>query len=285
MTRIVWLASFPKCGNTWLRLLLANLDQDAPVSINAIKSAGGIASGRERFDNMFLFAAGLLTHDECDALRPVLYRALAEHDNGAGPRFVKTHDAWTHTSLSEPLMGGADAASGAILIVRDPRDVAASLANHMGTSIDKAIAFMASSGSQFCGKSDRQPHQLRQRLLGWSGFARSWLEQDALPVHLLRYEDLHCDTAAALGAVLAFAGVEAAPEALKRAARHALFAELQAQERAEGFDEAPRRMTTTRFFRQGLAGGWRGELTEAQRRRIEADHAPMMRRLGYEVAS
>ena len=38
------------------------------------------------------------------------------------------------------------------------------------------------------------------------------------------------------------------------------------------------------FFRRGEAGGWRDELNAEQVARIEAAHAPMMRRLGYELA-
>jgi len=38
------------------------------------------------------------------------------------------------------------------------------------------------------------------------------------------------------------------------------------------------------FFRRGEVGGWRDELTAEQVARIEAAHAPMMRRLGYEPA-
>ena len=43
-------------------------------------------------------------------------------------------------------------------------------------------------------------------------------------------------------------------------------------------------MTTNSFFRRGEAGGWRDELTPDQATRIEADHASMMRRLGYRLS-
>ncbi len=50
-----WLASYPKSGNTWFRLLIANLRQDAPVDINDLPRQGGIASARAWFDNAMLF--------------------------------------------------------------------------------------------------------------------------------------------------------------------------------------------------------------------------------------
>jgi hypothetical protein len=296
MKPVVWLASYPKCGNTWFRLLLANLGRHEPVDINAMDLEGGIASARARFDNTFQFASGLLSHEECDGLRPELYRALAEGTAGAagtdgaddgrdsgpgGLRFVKTHDAWTMAPTGEPLLGGRAAARGAILIVRDPRDVVASLANHNGQTLDEAIAFMADPASAFAGRRDRQPRQLRQQLLGWSGFCRSWLDQRDVPVHLVRYEDMQCATAAELGRALAFAGVDAPPSACEKAAELSAFDKARAQEAEAGFGEAPARMNEGRFFRSGRVGGWRSELAPEQCRRVEADHAEMMERLGY----
>ena len=60
-------------------------------------------------------------------------------------RFVKVHDAYTLTPKGEPLLAGARGADGAIVIVRDPRDVAPSFANHSSTTIDDAVAFMNNS--------------------------------------------------------------------------------------------------------------------------------------------
>ena len=35
------------------------------------------------------------------------------------------------------------------------------------------------------------------------------------------------------------------------------------------------------FFRRGMAGAWRTELAPELSRRVERDHAAVMRRLGY----
>ncbi len=297
MSRILWLASYPKSGNTWLRIMLANLGRSEPVDINALNSHGGIAGARARFDNTFLFAAGLLTHDECDRLRPALYRHLGAGEippdevddaNADGLRAlaaihpIKTHDAWTCNDLGEPILGGKSAAFGAVLIVRDPRDVVASLANHNGQTLDEAIAFMARPDAAFARSTGRQPQQLRQQLLDWSGFNRSWLDQGEVPVHLLRYEDMLRDPAGALAGVLDFAGIRLPGAAIALAARLSAFESLRDQEAVAGFREKPRRAGPRRFFRQGRAGGWRGELSDAQRRQVELDHGAMMVRLGYQ---
>lgn len=289
MKPIVWLASFPKCGNTWVRLLLANLGAEEPRDINMIGAGDGIASSRPRFDDACLIASGLLTHEECDAMRPALYRHLAARGGQReGPddalrawQWIKTHDAWTRTAAGEPLLGGSAVARAAVLIVRDPRDVVASLANHNGQTLEAAAAMMADPESAFAGRRDRQPLQLRQKLLGWSGFYRSWIEQDDVPVHILRYEDLQAGAADALGAVLGDLGIAVDAAQLARAVRWSAFERVQAQEAESGFQEAPVKLGTGRFFRSGRSGGWREELSAALRGQIERDHGAMMRRFGY----
>ena len=70
--QIVWLASFPKSGNTWFRIFLANLaaGESGPSDINDLDERGGIASSRREFDAVTLLESGLLSHDEIDRLRP-----------------------------------------------------------------------------------------------------------------------------------------------------------------------------------------------------------------------
>lgn len=290
MRRRFWLASYPKSGNTWFRLLLANLRADRPVDINRLPIASELASARAPFDRVSLIASGLLTHEECDLLRPAAYRALARMDDAEGDDgaegiddalFVKVHDGWTLNGAGEPVLGGADAAAGAILIVRDPRDIVASLAHHQGESLDRTIDFMTSPEASLAGRRDNQPTQLRQLLTDWSGFQAGWLDQHEIPVHLIRYEDLKVDAAGELARALAFAGLCFSPDALHRAARFAHFDELRKQEAVAGFGEAPRSHKASRFFRRGVTGGWRDELSAPQAARVEAAHAAMMARLGY----
>ncbi len=296
MTRTVWLASYPKSGNTWFRMLVANLSakDGKPADINDLPERGGIASGRAPFDYLSLIDSGLLTHDEIDCLRPRIYEDLAsgaqddEYDKpeDAPPvRFVKVHDAYTLTPSGEPLLAGRHGADGAIVIVRDPRDVAPSFANHSRSSIDEAIRFMGDAQAAFCGKSGRLHSQLRQQLPDWSGWMESWLGQDDIPVHLIRYEDMKADTFGTFRRALDFAGRPASDDDIRRAVGYADFAELRRQEEEKGFSEVPRPGASGKFFRRGDVGAWRDELSAEQVARIEAAHAPMMRRLGYELAS
>lgn len=289
--RTIWLASYPKSGNTWMRVLLANLsaERDEGADINNLVLRGGIASARGPFEQLTLVDSGLLTLDEVDELRPRVYEALASDptdDDGAPMedaevRFVKVHDAYSRLPSGEPLLGGARAASGAILIVRDPRDVTSSLAHHSGIDLDEAISFMSEHQANFCGKRDRQSNQLRQKLFSWSGHIESWLDQSDIPLHLVRYEDLQSSPVATLGAVLDFAQIPTSACAIERAVRLSAFDNLAAQERDKGFREAPHH--GRRFFRRGESGVWRNDLDPAQAARIECNHGAVMQRLGYHL--
>jgi hypothetical protein len=295
VTPIIWLASYPKSGNTWFRLLLANLNSGAegPADINDLHQKSGIASGRWPFDAHLLIESGLLTHEETDNLRPRLYELLSSVEGGAqddvepvgGARFMKVHDAYLPTGNGEALLGGANGAKKAIVIVRDPRDIAPSLAGHMRSDLEAAIDFMADAASAFCGGRAAQDNQLRQRLSDWSGHVASWLDQADVPTHLIRYEDLQSDTAAVLADALAFIGQSASPAEIQRAVEWSAFSELSRQEKERGFREAPRPHAPTPFFRRGETGTWREALSPEQVSRVERQHAAMMRRLGYDLVS
>jgi aryl sulfotransferase len=288
VTRIIWLASYPKSGNTWLRLLLAHvLAQDGQAADINNLFLGGIASSRGSFDSIVLIDSGLLTHDEIDDLRPRASAALAQKafefgltgEDASPVRFTKVHDAYAINSSGEPLLGGSAGAHGAIVIVRDPRDIASSLAYHLALSIEEAITFMGDHDAALAKGTNQQAFQLRQKLRAWSEHVASWLDQIDIPVHVIRYEDLHHDTVAALSRALAFAGLSASLEKINQAVASCDFTVLRDEERLNGFAEAPRRGAI--FFRRGEVGAWRDELSHEQITRIEARHWQIMQRLGY----
>jgi hypothetical protein len=135
---IFWIASFPKSGNTWLRLLLASLQAGGDtVDINRL---GGdenrISSNRRQFDILLDIDSSLLTPAEIQAVRPHVYRQQARGLRVTA--FRKTHEACIDVGGGAPLFP-PDVTEGAVYAVRDPRDVAISLAHHAGVSIDQAI--------------------------------------------------------------------------------------------------------------------------------------------------
>jgi aryl sulfotransferase len=268
---ILWLASYPKSGNTWLRAVLANYqrDKEDPVDINSLGSP--IASRRREFDEITGVEASDLTIEEIDSLRPAVYRHLAAHARDPLPQ--KIHDAYWQELIP------TDATRGAIYIIRNPLDVAVSYANHLGVSIDRAISWMGDETYTIAGGRSHLPNQLRQRLLSWSSHALSWVDQSAFPVHVMRYEDMSERPSETFARALDFAGLALDPARLERAIENSSFEKLQKQEEAHGFDERP--STTGVFFRQGKPGGWRNVLESSQVEQIVQDHTEVMRRFGY----
>ncbi|NJM14882.1 MAG: hypothetical protein HC896_05435 [Bacteroidales bacterium] len=80
---LVWLASYPKSGNTWYRIFLSNLlsGKEMPQSINNMYYTA-IASSREIFEQATGISSTDLTFDEIDALRPQVFRFIASTNNG-----------------------------------------------------------------------------------------------------------------------------------------------------------------------------------------------------------
>ena len=252
-----------------------------------------MASSRSTFDDHLMFSSQLLTHEEGDSIRPRYHRNMADElVNDADVErsgilkdvcFSKTHDAWTYVNGQGSLLGGDRAAHGAILVVRDPRDVAISFANHLNQAIDPTIEFMNNREATLCGRRDRFYPQLRQRLSTWSEFNRSWLDQREIPVHVVRYEDLHTNPKHAFRTALAFAGVDISRAEAERVISLASFENLRHQETQSGFGEVIGRGIKVKFFRRGAAGSWREDLSETQAIMVTNQHADVMRRLGYDL--
>jgi hypothetical protein len=275
MSGIVWLASYPKSGNTWLRVFLANYQRldGRPADINELDA---IASDRRIFDEVAGVEASDLTPEEIDSLRPAVYRILAEESRET--LFLKIHDAYSLTPDGLALIA-ADATRGVLYVIRNPLDVAVSSAPHHGVSVDTAIGWMAQEGRTLAPAGRGLSTQLQQRLLSWSGHVLSWVDQSALPVHVIRYEDMHRRQAETFAAAVRVAGLPDDPQRLARALQHSAFATLQLQEQTRGFRERP--PGAEAFFRKGQIGSWREVLNADQVGRLVGDHGAVMRRFGY----
>jgi aryl sulfotransferase len=272
MSRIVWLASYPKSGNTWVRLFLAALGDDRDVDLSRQGGLSSIASSRAELERLLDLNLGDLSPDEAAELRPLAYRELTRR---AGPPIpMKTHDLYGATPSGLPMFPG-EASAGCIHILRDPRDVCLSMAAHDGVDVDEAIERL-SRATRTTPNANKQ--QLRELRGSWSEHCASW-RRAPMPRLDIRYEDMLADPLRHLGAVARFCGRDPAPAALARAVARTSFEKLAAQEAAHGFAERPGQME--RFFRTGRAGGWREALSPAQIARIESDHAAMMRVFGY----
>jgi aryl sulfotransferase len=271
---IVWITSYPKSGNTWLRVFLANLLADSAVGVAIHDLPVRLhAASRAVFDELAGIDSSDLTEAEAAALRPLIYRQLAA--TLEPPVFIKTHDRYGRTAAGEPLFP-AEITAAVIYIVRNPLDVAVSYAHHDALPLDRIIDRMADDGFVMAGPG--RIH-LRQHVGSWSGHVRSWCAEAPLPVEVVRYEDLRQQAVERFARVAAAAGVPRPVEQVQRAMELSGFERLQRQEARHGFPEAP--AGAGAFFRSGRSGEWREALTRSQVERIVRDHGAFMSRFGY----
>lgn len=275
--KIVWLASYPKSGNTWFRVFLSNLlsKENHPADINNLYTTP-IASNRELFDEATGLSSSDLTLEEIDNLRSGVYEYAARNSNEI--LFQKVHDAWLLTESGEPMFS-SKVTKSVVYFVRNPLDVAVSFSNHLSKSFESTVKIMDDNSYAFGSTSNRLHLQLRQRLLTWSNHVKSWVDESNLPVIVLRYEEMKSDTFSTFSKTLKFIGIEATNEEIIKAIGFSDIKEMQKQEAEKGFKEKPANALS--FFRKGEAGSWRNELSEDLVKKICADHREMMIRFGY----
>ena len=141
---IVWLASYPKSGNTWFRIFLSNLFSDShpPVNINDLTETT-ISSNRSIIDSYLGIHSSELTAEEIDKLRPQVFKRFSDEKEGTA--YVKTHEAWTLNSRGNPIFP-EEITEGVIYLIRNPLDIAISYSYHNSESIDETISLLNKAG-------------------------------------------------------------------------------------------------------------------------------------------
>ncbi|PWR20604.1 sulfotransferase domain-containing protein [Zavarzinia compransoris] len=273
MAALIWLASYPKSGNTWLRTFLHHLliNPPAPLPPDSLHRFTLGDHHRIWFDKAAGRSTAGFSLAEILQLRPKTQVLMT--GASADSVFVKTH-SMVGTYQGVPLIN-MEVTAGAIYVVRDPRDVVISAADHYGLGIDDMITRMADRDATIGG----QQNQVEVRVGDWSSNVESWTGQTGRGLLVVRYEDMEQKPLKTFGAIAGFLGLKPPRERLERAIRFSSFKVSQNQEAQHGFAE--RSQHSARFFRIGKSGQWPGVLTPEQVARIEHDHGAVMKRFGY----
>jgi hypothetical protein len=273
MAGIIWLASYPKSGNTWLRAFLHNFlrDPDRPYDINKLTD---VTAGESQA-SWYRSVAPDFDLDPSDErvreLRPLVHRAISQRSPDTV--LVKTHNALVEED-GHPLVN-FEVTAGAIYIVRNPLDVAISFSHHNGRSIDEIIDFMSAKSAQTVANEVN----VYERYGPWSEHVASWTSTPSATLHVMRYEDMLANPWKSFSGLVKFLGLNAPRPRIEKAIRLSSFRVLKEQEQRGGFRERPARMEA--FFREGKAGQWRKILTPEQVSAIVTAHREQMARFGY----
>ena len=281
---IIWLASYPKSGNTFLRSLLTAylFTKDGNFNFEVLKNIN-------QFPNNVTFEKlGIDISNQKEVIKN--YIKVQEETNkrdGQGIRFLKTHstlqdiDGHKFTNLKNCL--------GVIYIVRDPRDVAKSYSNHNSTSIEESINYMKEFNIGGGVKSKDRKNETITHIGSWSSHYTSWKEFDKVDRYLLiKYEDLVKETEKTFLKVLTFVckltkkKLDLDKNKLKNVLNTTSFESMQKLEKQNGFNEASnfngKKVT---FFKYGAKNNWKKFLTLENIKKIEDIFREEMKELGY----
>ena len=242
---ILWLASYPRSGNTWVRFLLTNL------LFEEVNKSRIIA-------------------DYIDEIVDPLYPVSRPTDRSVtvfgskSVNIVKTHLPFCE---SMPLR---DQTAGAIYILRNPLDVAVSLWKRRIVDSENALNSFLTRGLV--------PDVFGLQDTSWQAHVHGWLQQGgsthSYPVILVKYEDLVSDTFATCAKILDWLGIERSPGHVQRAVDLSSIGHLRKIEAAEVKNEVPGIFFTLerkaaikagrRFLADAKSNNYRGYLTEDQ---------------------
>jgi aryl sulfotransferase len=253
---IVWIASYPKSGNTWVRFLACNLlygRQDSAAALSA--------------------------------LVPDMHESAPAIANSANALLVKTHYA---LGAAMPLM---ERTAAAIYVVRDPADVLVSNFHYS----QRSTAAVGAAYEDYVERFIRHRGDPRWSQLGmgsWAENVRSWLAAHApFPVLRLRYEDLIADPERGCQALAQLLGLDRSPAQVHEAVVNSSFQRMREVEEADihaqraGIFYKPYLQAAVdsgmRFMRSGAVGDGAARLTGAQHARLRSAFRPLLGQLGY----
>ena len=281
----IWLASYPKSGNTLVRAMLSSyfFSKDGKFNFELIKNI-------KQFPHIGIFEKlGINIKDEKEILKNYI-KAQESINQKNSIQFLKTHSYLFNinnnpfTDLNNTL--------GVIYIVRDPRNVVTSYAHHNSISVEDSVERLTHS-IEYGGNVDSVHISDRSKVyLGsWSSNYNSWKSFDNIGKYLLiKYEDIILNKEKTLLEILNFIcrlkGINFSVDKKKieNVISSTNFDKMKNLEKKEGFIEAkvnPKTGKKIPFFNLGSKNIWKNNLDETIKNKIENSFKKEMLEIGY----
>lgn len=281
---IIWLSSYPKSGNTWIRsfiisLISENIKENLLQNMNTIRSYPVIDDFKDILDDFKDFKK---IAENWETTQNVINLSKKI-------RFLKTHNSLCYVN-NFPFTNYKNSL-GAIHIVRDPRNIITSLINHYSLgSYENALEFLFDE-QRFSGKLDIKENYIRQTefpilISDWKNHYNSWkkFKKNYL---LIRYEDLIHKPEKTFEKISNYVSnllkIKITTNKIKEAIKKNSFNNLKKLEEKFGFDEATldENSNTKKFFNLGPENDWKKLLPDEIKRKIEKKFQKEMVELGY----
>ena len=276
----IWLASYPKSGNTLVRSLLASyfFTKDGICNFEIIKNI-------LQFPEVKLFIKnGINYKDEMETIRN--YIKVQETINKKDSvQFLKTH-SYLFNIENNPFTN-LENSLGVVYVVRDPRNVLISAANHNQISHEKTLEQIV-HGSVM-GKNDGETTRVYTG--NWASNYKSWKSFESASKYLLiKYEDLIFDKEKTFLKILDFIHKLSKKSFVldnakfKNVLNTTDFGNMQKMENETGFHESLVDNKTgkkAKFFYLGPKNDWKKLLNKVIQKKIEEAFKKEMTELGY----
>ena len=273
---IIWCASYPKSGNTWIRAIITSLiySEDGIFNFNLLKKVGQFPR-RDHFKE--------LTDDFTDLNNLSKYWITAQEkiNSDRKLRIFKTHNG--NYNFSKNNFTNKRNTLGVIYIVRDPRNIISSLSNHYQHDFKISTDFLLNEKSFL---SNKDPNYKTEEniitLLGsWKNHYNSW--KIASNLLLIRYEDLVLDVKSQVNRLSnflkKFAYFHTNEIKINNIIETTSFELLKKKEQNEGFEEAVN--SKIKFFNLGPKSNWKNIVDEKLIHKIEQSFEKEMKELNY----
>ena len=269
---IIWLASYPKSGNTWLRSFLVNY-----LNKHTSNFEFSLLEQINKFPNVELFDQLNVNFNKFSEIIKNWIN-MQEFINLKNEfTYLKTHNAMC-TINNYPFTNKQNTI-GFIYLVRDPRDVILSYSHHLKKSIEYTFDIMKQNSFE------RFPHQgnpTHQVMMGsWAENYKSWKNFSLVKKIIIKYEDLILSPYETFFKIINYLNkINDLPiyeKMIKKSIDNTSFKNLQNLEKKFGFKEKKDGV----FFRKGKSGDWKNELDKKIAFQIEQAFEEEMKELNY----
>ena len=279
---IIWLASYPKSGNTWVRHFLASLIYSNQGK-NGLDKLGFIMQypKKDQFEKL------VTDFNDFNQIRKNWIRSQNIINSDNRIKIFKTHHSLC--TLDEDKFTNEKNTLGAIYIVRDPRNVISSILYHFNlTNIEEALNFLKDE-KKFTGNLKNKINYPLLTLIGsWKSNYNSW-KHIGKNFLLVKYEDLilnpNNEFKRIANHISKLINIKFSEEQIKQSVEESSFKNLSNLEDKNGFVESIKSSDNKRkkFFNLGPKNNWKEMLDKKYVKEIESSFNSEMKELGYSL--